>query len=502
MKRFLILFLAILPMSLMAQLTFELKGLVNEKISSDLPEGTRIELKKIVKNKKGGENAILLVNNEEHKIGLKQFDKITFQPTNSKQFWQNQMIQHSVFENIMKNGLQYGLRRELEEDAIEYIDYLVNSGLTFDDDYLESYIYSLVYKIYPNKIDDGRPGIVNVKIIKNLSPNAGIYSNGTMVINTGLLSTINSEEELIAVLAHEVAHFVLDHSIININKAEKRKKRAEFWAALTTSLAVASDVLVSSNNNNYNYVPGTIAYTGAILSYSIASTVNQRLGLKFSRQQEMEADKCAVELMKSIKVNETALSSALNKIKQYCIVTGNYLALTGRGSHPAIDDRIEEIGVPGKFGSIDYDKTISFVNSDNSVRELRNQHFSSSAELVKRNIEANIASEEDYVLMAQTTLFMYDTVEKNNEALSYINKAKALNIYPVLDMYKQEAIVLIRLNRMNDAKNSLLVYEDGLNKKKESLSNIIDPNQWASMSNYISKEYRWTRKMLNKVSKL
>ena len=63
----------------------------------------------------------------------------------------------------------------------------------------------------------------------------------------------------------------------------------------------------------------------AILPYSIAESINQRFGLQYSREQEMEADKCAIELMKYIKVNPIALSSALAKIKDYCNITGNYL---------------------------------------------------------------------------------------------------------------------------------------------------------------------------------
>lgn len=485
MKKIIILILIIVPFVSMAQLTFELKGLVNDKISSDIVKGDRVELYKINKDKRG-EKAIIIINGEEEEITFNQLKKITFEPKTSKQFWQNQMLQNSVFENILKNGLQYKLRKDLEEDAIEYIDYMNENNLTFEDSYLESYIYSLVYKIYPNKLDDGRPGILNVKIIKDLNPNAGIYSNGTMIITTGLLSTINSEEELIGVLAHEVAHFVLDHSIINVNKAEKRKKRAEFWAAFATGISIAADAYVSSNNrNSYRYTPGTIAISTAVLSYSIASLVNERMGLKFSREQEMDADKCAVELMKYLKVNETALSSALNKIKEYCIVTGNYLALTGKGTHPAIDDRIEIIGTPGNFMDLNYDKTISFVNSINSLYELRNQHFSTTAKLVKRNIDANVATEEDYLLMAMTNLYMFDTSEKNNEALDYINKAKALNVYPIAEMFKQEAIILIRLDRLSDAKNSLQLYLEELEKLNSK-----------------EEEYVWTKKMIHKVEKL
>ena len=148
--------------------------------------------------------------------------------------------------------------------------------------------------------------------------------------------------------------------MININKAEKRQKRAEFWASFATGVALAADVYAATNYEYY--APGVITMSTAILAYSIAASVNERMGLKYSREQEMEADKCAVELMKYIDVTPTALASALSKIKNYCIITGNYLSLSGEGTHPALDDRIRKIGKPSSFYDIEYDKTISFVN--------------------------------------------------------------------------------------------------------------------------------------------
>ena len=47
--------------------------------------------------------------------------------------------------------------------------------------------------------------------------NVYMYSNGTMVIHTGLLSALHTEDELVAILSHEIAHFVLDHSVQNVN---------------------------------------------------------------------------------------------------------------------------------------------------------------------------------------------------------------------------------------------------------------------------------------------
>ena len=189
------------------------------------------------------------------------------------------------------------------------------------------------------------------------------------------------------------------------------------------------------------------------------------MGLKYSREQEAEADKCAVELMKYIAVNPLALSSALSKIKSYCILTGNYLALSGEGSHPALDERIKTIGQPTNFNNTAYDRKISFINTFNSIKELNNQHFVSCVNLAKRNIDANVPTEDDYLLVATATINMFDNEQKNLEALEWINKAKLLKIYPSLNLSKQEVIVLIRLKRLSDAKLCLQKYREELDSE-------------------------------------
>ncbi|BDX37818.1 hypothetical protein CYCD_11730 [Tenuifilaceae bacterium CYCD] len=236
MKKKLILLLLVLPFIVNAQLTFELKGVINKKISSTLIEGNDVELK-LVYGVDGFGKAKILCSNEEETIDLKHLDRISFKTNSLREFWQLQSIKGEVYYNILKNGMQYKLRKELEDETLEYINYVESNNLLFQDSYLESYIYSLIYKIYPDRLNDGRPGLLNIKIIKDLSPNAFIFPNGSLFISTGLLSTINSEEELIGILAHEVSHFVLDHSIININKVTARQKRAEFWAAFATGIA-------------------------------------------------------------------------------------------------------------------------------------------------------------------------------------------------------------------------------------------------------------------------
>lgn len=502
MKKIILLFLiASIPIFTMGQLTFNLKGTVTKKISTNLSEGSDVNLKSIDKNEYGYYKALVICNDKKELVDIKKLDNISFNPSNSKEFWQKQALNHDVYKNITKNGIQYKLRKELEEEAIDYINYTENNSMIFKDSYLESYLYALTYKIYPIRLEDGRPGILNVKILKSIVPNAFIFPNGTMFITTGLLSTINSEEELIGVIAHEISHFVLDHSIININKAVQRQKRAEFWAAFATGVAAAADIYTAANNEYY--APGTITIGTAILAYSIASELNERMGLEYSKEQEMEADKCATELMKYINIDPTALSSALKKIKRYSILNGNYLALTGEGTHPALDDRIRNIGQPTtEFNNTDYDKTISFVNSFNAIIELNNHHLQACSNLVNRNIKSNIATEDDYVLLAMVTTFMYDNENKNKEALSYINTAKTLNISPSINIPKQEAIILIRLGKFEAAKNSLDKYLVALEKEQLNLVSIKNTREWSYVNNYLFNELEWTVKMINKVNKM
>lgn len=495
-------FIASIPVFTMGQMTFDLKGTVTKKISSEIPEDSKIILKSIDKDLSAGVyKALIVFNNNEKFVDIRKLDNISFSPSNPMEFWQKQALIYGVYKNILKNGIQYGLRKELEGEALNYINYTENNNMIFKDSYLESYLYALSYKIYPVSLKDGRPGLFNVKILKSIVPNAFMFPNGTMFISTGLLSTVNSEEELIGVMAHEISHFVLDHSIININKALQRQKNAEFWATFATAVAAAADIYTAVNNKYY--IPGAFTMQTASLAFTIASQINERMGLQYSRAQEMEADKCATELMKFINVEPRALSSALKKIKKYCILNGNYFALTGEGTHPALDDRISAIGQPTTdFNNSGYDKTISFVNSFNAVLEFNNHHLQACSDLVNRNINSNIATEDDYVLLAMITTFMHDNEAKNKEALNYINAAKTLNISPSINLLKQETIILIRLGRFEDAINCLNKYLAAIEKERLNLENIKNPKEWSYANTYLSDEYEWTVKMKNKVSKM
>jgi len=56
-----------------------------------------------------------------------------------------------------------------------------------------------------------KKGDIKLHITKNYEVNAFALPNKHLVLNTGLISEVNNEEELAGVIGHEIAHMELDH---------------------------------------------------------------------------------------------------------------------------------------------------------------------------------------------------------------------------------------------------------------------------------------------------
>ena len=141
-------------------------------------------------------------------------ENFAFEYKTPQDIWDSETLEW-IFIPPKKKNKYKEQRFEMEQDALDYIDRLKSNGLVYKDPYLENYIYGLIAKIAPTHYIDKRPYRVNLLIVDDSSLNAGVYPNGTLIITTGLLSCLHSEDELIAILSHEIAHFVLDHQIQN-----------------------------------------------------------------------------------------------------------------------------------------------------------------------------------------------------------------------------------------------------------------------------------------------
>lgn len=333
------------------------------------------------------------------------------------------------------------MRSEMETDALEYISKVKGYNMELKDPFLENYIYSLVAKIAPVDIIDGRPGNVNILLVDDPSTNAGMYPNGTLVIHSGLLACLNTEDELVAILGHEIAHFILDHSVQNINKVIARKKRAEFWAAVATGVTAVAEG-VAATQNRY-YIPGAATLGVAALSTAIASEVIDHLGMKYNHEQEYEADNMAVEVLKILGYDPNALATALHKLQAVQIKDRVQSMYFQSYSHPALVERIQKAGTPQDRHDAQFEKMISFAVTSAARMKFEDRRFRQVLPLVSQNISNHVGTAEDYIFKANCMMSLYDSAESNSEILQLIEVAKQLEPTNI-NIYKTEILAFLR----------------------------------------------------------
>lgn len=422
------------------------------------------------------------------------FDFIVDTPQN---LWDKNVIL-KVLPSIVKygKGFQLDIRYEQELDAIKYVQMIKNNGLQLEDPYLESYVYSVVAKIAPQYLLDGRPSNVNIIIQQNPSLNASCFPNGTIVINSGLLAALHTEDELAAILSHEIAHFVLDHAMQNINAEIKRQERAAFWAGVATIATAVAEGVVAANSDYY--IPGAATYAVAALSTSLASDVCKQLGMEYNHKQEREADALAIEVLGLLGYNTDALATALNRLKEYSIAERDNSIYLNSYSHPDLMTRIQDCGVPQEVHDLKYEQLVSFAITNAAKMKYDNMRFRQCLPLVQQNINNCVATADDYILKANCLLALENTEQTNLEILKTINLAKELEPTNI-NIYKSEIIATLRLEQYEQTVTLLSEYIAMLVEVGNELPSIHSDSMWQGLRMFISNESQWAKNMLVKV---
>lgn len=410
--------------------------------------------------------------------------------------WDSYIITN-VLHFYEKKGFQDDLRREVSDEATQYLSDLKSYGLEFEDPYLRTYLYSLIYKIAPRRLlDGGRLQHLNLLIKKDCTLNACTFPNGTIVITTGLLASLHSEDELVAVLAHEIAHFVLDHTVINISKAETRQKRAEFWSAFATGVTAVAEGVAAAKHDYY--MPGMATLGMAALSTSIAASVIERMGMNYNHEQEYVADQVAFYILIALGYDGNALATVLTRIEQHYIEQHDYRIYFESFSHPMLDDRIKAIGVYQNIIDKKYEQLVSFAITEVAATNYYLGKFTNCLELVRQNIDNNVATSDDYLLAANCLLNLSDNVESNQECRRMIDSAKIVDSSNI-NCYKVEILLLLRLGEYQSAYRLLEHYYGALagkmNIENPAMNDVIKEYRF----DFVSGEQKWAKKMLCKL---
>lgn len=141
--------------------------------------------------------------------------------------------------------------------------------------------------------------------------NAFAIPGGHIYVTSGLMQLAGSEAELASVLAHEIAHVTERHI-------------AERMATNYGVQALAGAALGQS--------PGTVTQLAS-------SVLQQGFLMKYSRSQELQADRVGLGYLRQAGYNPHAAISIFQKLAK----GGDESAPTFLSSHPATDQRIEQL---------------------------------------------------------------------------------------------------------------------------------------------------------------
>ncbi len=270
--------------------------------------------------------------------------------------------------------------------------------------YLDTEVYTYIKEVtnYLNSYAHIDYPITTI-VIDNPQINAFAIPGGIIGIHTGLISNSSNEDELISVIAHELAHLKQKHFFRFSSETQQ--------VGITSIVAALIGIGIG--------IPVAPALGGAI-----AYSSEQRLS--YSREHELEADSVGYEIMLNAGFDPKGSVSLLRKLRSYPSHL-EYLS-----THPvtsnrivAIENRINNFNISNE--SIN-NRQISIGRSDFSYTKIK-VNFSSLSDVdVKENIE-NISKakgvaiqkeHEDLVDYKLAWLYLLDDNPK--EALIYAQR--------------------------------------------------------------------------------
>lgn len=475
--------------------TVNIKGIFKKEYQG-IKKGTPFVLQRVVKLKKAPEQgvsrtqAVLIADGIQFGLPMNMIDMIQFQPDDKNSFWQSKQLSNDLISYYEKKGYQEAMRKEQAQEANDYLKELEQSKLFYEDAAVEDYLQCLLLSIAPEQMAVNREGMPQVRILKSPSPDMLMLANNCLLVSTGMLTTLDTEEELYAVLSREVAHYVLDHAIITVNKNIARARRAEFWGAVMDGVVAATEEYLYERYDYY--VPGLIFATNDVVQALVNDNIMNRMGLDYSDKQEKEADDVAINFMNLMGKKKEALVSALAKINAYYQREKDTEALSRYGIYASLPERVERMG---KVSDLEEDrnylkKTSGVVSFEAAMLDY-NKNYKASRLMAMKNIDHGMACSDDYLMVARSIMKLSNTLEANKECLSYLNKADEVSKVTNLNICKMKILLLLRENKQMEAVGLLHQYQSLLDAMFQQPHTEED-------SRWIAAEHTWAEKLLDR----
>lgn len=269
-----------------------------------------------------------------------------------------------------------------------------------------------------------RPESAKVYIINDDNVNAFTIGNGYIFIHSGMILQFNNPIHLIAVLCHETAHMAAGHvsrMINRISSASNNMTLAMFAAIIGAAVAKTEEAI------------------GALIGYAM---LEERFVLKFSRNQELEADSLAASYLEKLNYDASALMEVFDIFDRIEMFAGIKRIPIYIRSHPSSRSRISFIS---KFS-----KQKKYIISNNLQRKYDKIHLKLKSYLKTNSWPPKIP--QDKYMKA-----IY--FNKNGKAASAIEIMKELIKENPSDIYYKDTLAQM-LYESGQIKKAIKIYKE------------------------------------------
>ncbi|MBS1488123.1 MAG: M48 family metalloprotease [Bacteroidetes bacterium] len=182
----------------------------------------------------------------------------------SSQKWKA-ISQRTELEIAKINSPEKNQIAKVLEERLKFLEREFNSKNYLDDSVLQNRVDQVWARLISANTLANKPGQILISNSSNV--NAFSFGEGTVIVNVGFLARIRNESQLAFALAHELAHYQLNHTLINIARKAEGAEDKEVQAALAK--------FKSGNVSYHDY--------SVIVSWMFTTT-------GFQRKQEIAAD--------------------------------------------------------------------------------------------------------------------------------------------------------------------------------------------------------------------
>ncbi len=250
---------------------------------------------------------------------------------------------------------------------------LNSSSYIYEDSVLSAYVNEVAQNLIPEDIK-GKGLSFKVWIIRNPLLNAFAYPNGVIYVHTGLISKMENEAQLAALLGHEMSHVTHRHAIENYRSVKNT-------TAVLATIQMAS--LPFGAYGNLANVLGTVGAMAAVTGYS--------------RELEAEADNAGLVLLINAGYDPKEAPKLFIHLKRD-VEQQEKKEPFFFGTHPRLQERINNYN---RFIKTKYPKTTGKKNAerfmniisplilDNAMIDLSMGRFSSAEDGIGRFLQSD-----------------------------------------------------------------------------------------------------------------